>query len=273
MKSKSPRAILLQALKRKQRKNKDFSLRLLGKKLRLSHAYLSQVLAGKKMFPQKHYKQIVEALEIDEIGERSLKYAILFESLENSPVAMNCLEDLLKTVLPKINPSLTKYTERSEKNFILHSSWVHLAIMDLVTCSNFQDDPKWIAKRLAIPTSTARYSLEVLIERGLLQRENGKLSKTDLHVRFPTLESHPLIRQYHRETALKGLQHMDKNTDLASFKQRLIVGSTVAVNPDNLREARDLLYSSLGEVLSVLSAGDCTEVYHLNALLFPLTKS
>jgi hypothetical protein len=53
-----------------------------------------------------------------------------------------------------------------------------------------------------------------------------------------------------------------------SFERRLITGISIAANPENLDRARDILLAALHEVASVLSEGECTELYHLNAQLF-----
>ena len=91
-------------------------------------------------------------------------------------------------------------------------------------------------------------------------------------MRFPTVKSLPKIRAYHKKMIQKAVHELDKKIDEKSFQKRLISGMCIAANPEKITQAKQILQAALHEVASVLSEGNCTELYHLNAQLFSLLE-
>ncbi|RYZ95173.1 MAG: DUF4423 domain-containing protein [Proteobacteria bacterium] len=80
------------------------------------------------------------------------------------------------------------------------------------------------------------------------------------------------IRRFHAsmlERAQRELQHAVNEED---FERRLITGITISASPEKIAAAKQRLAECLHEIANELIEDKGTEVYHLAAQLFPLTK-
>jgi uncharacterized protein (TIGR02147 family) len=147
-----------------------------------------------------------------------------------------------------------------------------MAILDFTTCSNFQSDADWIARRLGLSKEEVCLALEVLEKEKLLVHEEGVYKKVINDLVVPTLSSREKIRQYHKTMSLKAIHVMESQTSTEDFNKRLIKGATIAVNPAQLERAKDMINKALEEIIEKLTEGDCTELYHFNLQLYPLLQ-
>jgi len=69
----------------------------------------------------------------------------------------------------------------------------------------------------------------------------------------------------------RGLLQLERPVDQSSFQNRLFTGYTVAVDPDKILEAKNLIHKFLLETCQLLSTGPCTQVYQLQVQFFPHT--
>lgn len=158
------------------------------------------------------------------------------------------------------------------EDFSLNDEWYYIAILDLTTCSNFDPDHGWIAKRLGLSRTQVTDAIARLEKAGLLKFENGTFKKVEDHLVIPTVVSRQKVRRYHKTMLLKAIDVMETQTTVDEFQKRLIKGSTIAVNPKNIGPAKYILERALEDAILVLSEGNCTELYHCNVQLFPLSK-
>jgi uncharacterized protein (TIGR02147 family) len=183
---------------------------------------------------------------------------------ENKP------NEISSTGIEKPKAQFVNYYDSSE--FSVNERWYYLPILDLTTCSNFQADVDWIAKRLGISTEETHSAIVRLESEGLLSSENGTWKKVKNHLVIPTVSSREKVRQYHKTMSLRAIEVMETNILPKDFQKRLIKGSTFAVNPLQLEQAKEIIEKALVDVIETLTAGDCTELYHFNLQLFPLLK-
>lgn len=271
--ARTPHQILSEALRRQIRKNPAYSMRALAKATKISPSYLSRILAGKKPIPEERFAPLVQSLGMDETSCRLLRHAMFRQTVGASKNAIAVLEEILGQSSPRREPSLFEdFQEGVITEFSVLEPWYRIAVLDLVTCDNFNPSSEWIAERLGITTAQATEALRDLLAAGLLREKNGKISKTSRKLRFPTVRSNPTIRRYHQAMIDKAVKHMLNETDDHAFDHRLISSLSFAADPKNLKKARAILNDALYEVAEVLRQGDCTEIYQLNAQLFPLTR-
>ena len=266
----SPSVILQRALKRKIERNPSYSMRALARDLGLSAPYLSRVLKGAKAFPEARFESFVRVLDLDDAGARLLKEAILKNAVRSREVASSAMEELLSKETPARSP-VADYQESTHRRFLVLDHWYSLAILDLVTCVDFVPNPGWIAGRLGIPADRAERTFRQLVEEGLIVERAGRWEKRGEKIRFPTSRSHAAIRGHHQAMMKKAVEVMNAHTDDEEFERRLITSFTLAANPENLAEARRRLQRALFEIAEFLAEGECTEIYQINAQLFPLT--
>ncbi|MGZ3773396.1 MAG: TIGR02147 family protein [Pseudobdellovibrionaceae bacterium] len=260
----SPHIVLGRAFKRLIQKNSKFSLRRLAQLVEVSPSHLSRILNGKKKIPVNKLELFINALQMDIAQSQILKQSIFWNQVkEKNP--NNVFSDILENSDSAVLSPLIDYEELGTKEFNIMEQWYNIAILDLSTCTDFKDDPRWIAKRLSITP------VQTLLKAEALQLKNGRYEKTNKKLRVPTNKALPAIRQFHRSMIQKGLWTMENQQDAESYKQRLITGITMAINPENLERAKERLMAAIHEASEILTEGPCTEVYQINLQLFGLT--
>lgn len=177
---------------------------------------------------------------------------------------------------------LTRYT-RYRKAFRLdsahaeyHSEWYIPAIRELVACSGFLEDPKWIAKKLkpSISTRQAEHALTVLKRLGLVVRnEAGRLVHNEPVL--STGDDKPLghhVATFHRTMLLRAADALDQ----CSREEREIAGLTLSVSRRQLADFKRRLYEFRQELVQIAVDGAKseapTDVVQINLQLFPLTE-
>lgn len=239
----------------RQDRNPAYSLRAFARDLSVSHAYVSQVMNGKKRISAHQARWLGETL-----GMRPA-------------VVEKMVDAALATEKPKLPPKETKrFIKASVDKLRATGEWYHLAILDLIELSDFQPSLAWISKRLGITEKTAKAAVRRLERLGLLIRDSKGWRKGSEFLSFPTQRSHSCVRQLHRDLIGKALENLSsgKKTD---FDARLIAGAMIPCNPERLEEAKQRIHRFRREIIRFLSEGECRELYQLNVQLFPLTKA
>ena len=260
MKSNPAVSILKKSwLRLKKKDSLDWSLRSLAKEAGISPGYLSKIFSGQKPLRARHAKKLIEILRLDDINrEIVLTY---YETPQKNISS--------KFLMPKNMDSFELPNEKSEW---LLEKWYRLPILDLMTTSNFENNPKFIAKRLGLTVSIVEDSINKLVEENLAYKDNeGILKKVHKKIRFPTTISKRSIRNYHKSQLERGIFELDTKVAPKDFKNRLIVGLSIASNPQKLDEAKNILHMALYKAAEILSDGECTEVYQMNLQFFPVT--
>ena len=201
---------------------------------------------------------------MDKDASQHLENLIYLDLLEERGVELK---------ISKRGEQFESYSAVSKQMSSVLLKWYNLAILDLTTCSNFRSDPGWIAKQFGISVEEVKEALRLLVDLGLLEKTKGSFKKTTLKIRFPASESMMnFIRKYHMEMIGRAAKTLER-TSKEDFERRLITGITVAANPMQFAKARKRLNEALHEVADLLAEGECTEVYQINAQLFPLTQT
>lgn len=267
MKQKIPQPydVLTKQLKHLQKQNASYSLRSLARDLNLSISFVSDIFKGKRPIPKSRIAAFKRVLKMDEIKAKLFDQALDQEIINKMPQLKNSFEQSL------FKSSLAGYTEIAQKHFPILKHWYNVAIMDLVTCRDFDPDPAKIAARLGIKPVEAKNALTLLDSEGLIKFENGRWSKTLKQIRFPTRFSTEAMRGLHSQLIKIALSKLLTETTSEKFQERLINGVMFAANPANLDRAKSRLNDALYEVAEILTEGECTEIYQLNCQLFPLT--
>lgn len=260
--------ILSKAIQDKKRHVKGLSIRLLSQKMGISHSYLSRALQGQKGLSKTQVDQLCKLLDVNEITRALLDKALITEASKRRGIESVDTHVGSKTSFV----ALEDFEEIKDREFTLYDEWYLIPIMDLTTLKHFKSDPKWIGAKLGISIDEADKALTKLLDNGYLKPKAKGLTKTDQKMRIHTVKSLAKIRSYHKHMMLKALEELETKTDDESFQKRLISGISIAVNPDNIPKARQIIQAAMHEVATVLLEGSCTELYHLNTQLIPLLK-
>ncbi len=154
-----------------------------------SHAYLIQLIQGIRDASAQSARKIAKGFELSESEAEYLEYMVRFAHAQDLDEKN---EHYRKMIRFRYKGELASI---ADDHFFLLSNWYILAIRELVTLPDFQEDYGWIAHHLypRITTSQAREGLEILLKLGYLGRdENGKLEQKD-----PDLSTGPEVRSLH----------------------------------------------------------------------------
>lgn len=271
---KTSHELLQKALNRAVKNNPSYSLRSLARSLKVSPSFLSAVFKGKKKLSLDRFDAVAKALNMDDSAQKALRRSLLLGRILKSTKGSKDLEAELFSYEKetKIKSAIEDRDERPLKEYLAVDSWYHTAILDMVTCVNFNPDPKHIALKLEIEPRQAEEAMKALSQQGLITCQNGVWSKPQQKLRYPTTRSYPAIRAYHKAMITKALRVLLEQTDDVSFERRLITAISFAANPNYLKKGRTRLMELIYEIADIMTEGDCTEVYQLNVQLFPLMK-
>lgn len=234
-----------------QRRNPRFSIRAFSKKVGVHFAALSAIMNGKRVISRKLASRIADRLYLDP-QERS-------ELLEHFP----------EKLPPLGTTNAPKYLELSMKQFKIAAEWEHFAVLNLFQCSEYESSTKWIASRLRITESRTRQVVERLLELELLSLDkDGNLKRSDKNYRTPDDYADISLKKMHEQ----GLELAKDSLYRDSIDQRDFTTVTVAVNPKNIRTAKEMIRKFQDDLCDQLEKGKRTEVYRLSVQLFPLTE-
>lgn len=232
--------------------------------LDLSPSHLSQIINSKRAIPVDRLQLFEKVFEIDSYFSIQLKREIV---LERTGI------DIGQISLRPITSSETSYELDSSRDLSVLDPWYLVAVMDLLGCSNTQNDYAWMAQRLGLTSPQVEGAVTKLLDLGYLKRlESLELRKTRKQVRVSVKNSKSEIRRFHAQMIKNALQHLLVNQSDKDYQRRLITGITFSANPAKMEEAKSLLEQAIHEASELLMTGDCSEVYQINLQLFPLTR-
>jgi uncharacterized protein (TIGR02147 family) len=265
-----PARILQSALQQRLQKNPSYSLRALARDLGVSHTFLSLVMSGKKPLSVERATQIAEILCFTRAETRRFIQAVVL----NSPSKRGgyaLLRGMLQqsTQAPKRG---IEFFDLEQDRFRAMNGWWHFAILDLMTCDDARADAGWISKRLGITTLMARDAIDRLLRLGLLTEQDGRWMKVHEHMLASVNRPDTLMRMFHKDLIGKALKTISESTSAEEVARRDVLSMTVAVNPNRLDAARELVTEFQNRLVECLTDGACTEVYQLNYQFLPLTR-
>ena len=246
-------AALKMYFNRKKKASPGFSMRSLARRLDVSASFLSRVLSGKKAIPPELLKKLALALDV-----------------EPELLSMKAPKALKKA--PEVNHAIDDWAMADMQATQVLRNWYNVPIVVMMTLENFDGSPETIARRLGLSKTTTEVALRELVSLGLVQKVGERFEKTESKLRITSSKSISVIRKFHDEMLEKSQQLLRQAGNEDDFQRRLITGITVSASPEKIQEAKGRLAEFLHELANDLIASPGTEVYHLAAQLFPLTK-
>lgn len=242
-------------------KNPQYSLRAFAKKLDLAPSTLSEILNGKKRASVKLARKISDRLLLDP-QERS---EILDLYSERFLLGMNSVGESQKIDRDKEK----EYVMMSADQFKIISDWQHYALLNLIKTVDFSSSEAWIASRLDISEKSVSEVIERLIRAGMLERlSDGALRRTQNKTRTTDDVINLSIQKAHAEE----LEIAKEKLESVPLEMRDFTSVTLAINPDKIPMAKELIRKFQDDLCDVLGAGDKKEVYKICFQLFPLTE-
>ncbi len=223
-------------------KNPAYSLRAFARQLKINHATLSTILAGRRKITQA---------TVDRLGK----------ALGLSPAAIG-----------KFGAVDQQYVKLEEDVFANLSTWYFDAILELVRVKDFKLEPKSIAKALKISTVNAKLGLETLMRLKMLENLSGKIRLS--HVSTTNILD-PEFTTAAQKTLQKAiLQKSIEAIDQVERPKRDHTSMTMALNTKDLPRVKELIAKFRRDLDRYVQREgiEPDEVYQIQVSLFPLSK-
>lgn len=247
---------LSEELESRKRRNPAYTLRAFARQLGIAAPVLSEVLRRKRGLPQAQVAQISKRLSLSPAETR-----VFCESAHAWRPGLRHLAAV------EVSESEYKLIDE-ERNFRIIAEWEYYAVFELVDVEDFSEDPKWISRRLGITENRARIVLEHLLESGLLMRQpNGALKKVAKQLTTTQDQVSVALRRSHQES----LEMASTKLETVPIEERFFSSSTIAIDKQQLPEAKELIREFRQKLSSLLTRGRRTDVYQFAVQLFPLT--
>jgi uncharacterized protein (TIGR02147 family) len=263
------RAFLRDVYKSRKQTEYGFSYRAFAKRAGLSAPnYLKLVAEGQRNLTPEMAGRFASALGLNEEPAGYFCDLVAFNQASTAPERERCYQRL---------QSYRRYRNTfrlDAAHAAYHSEWYIPAIRELAACTGFQEDPKWIARRLqpSITARQAQQALAVLEQLGLLVRDaEGRLVQHQAVL--STGDDQPLghhITTFHRTM----LQRAGEALDSVAREEREIAALTVGLDATRFRQFKQRLYELRQELLHLATAsGDPPDrVVQINFQMFPLSR-
>lgn len=252
------RRFLTEELEKRCQRNAKYSLRAFARALQMNPGALSNVLSSKRSLGIKSAQKIIEELSLSPTEARRFIESVLNEKNFSSDLEWSSLS----------TASEQKQVLDSEA-FSFIADWYHLAILQLIETSGFRPDPRWIARELKITEVQAKLALDRLERLNWISRKNPIWVRTqgaiDTGDRGKTAGA---LRKFQKEILHKSIESLENDP----IEIRAHVGSTLAINPEKIPQAKKLIESFLDQMDSLLESGSKTSVYQISVQMFPLQR-
>ena len=232
-------------------KNSSYSLRSFARKLKMSPSEISEILNGKRNISLKKGKHILNELFIDP----SESSRILTKIRNKSKIKENKVDET--------------FDELSLDYFKVISDLYYFAILSLAETEDFIDEPEWISGCLNISINESRKAIDILKKINLLEmNKDGKWQASGNQFSTPSDIANMSIRKNH----FQSLELAKKSLETDDVDSRDFSGVTMAINPQKIPEAKNMIKEFRRILCDFLEDGDQKEVYRLNVQLFGLSK-
>jgi uncharacterized protein (TIGR02147 family) len=258
--------LLRDALALRIEQNPQYSHRAAARDLRISHTYLSLILAGKKKLPFKRAVVFSQVLKMDEERTRLLLRATAIQATRDA----HCRAFLETSIGATDSADAEAYAILEIDRFRVLSDWYCVAILDLTLVRSFRPDPAWIAAVLGITASEVQSAADRLERLGLLEITAQGWRKTNAKLAIHTVYPDQAIRSFHAQMIEKAKKALESPA-AEDFAAREISGVTMAIDPSRLPEAKKMIQRFHRKLINFLSDGEAEELYQCNFQLFRLT--
>jgi uncharacterized protein (TIGR02147 family) len=257
------RTFLKRTLSERVFKNPSYSMRSLARQLDMAPSMLSSVLNDKRNLSVPNAYNIASRLELTESESEYLALLVQLESADTLERKV-----AIQSKLRALNPDHGVH-DLSIDRFKMISTWYHLPILEMSEMTGVRLTAQLVADKLKISKTDAELALDRLARLELLERiEDGTYRK--VHDNLLAISDLPDegLRLYHRQLLEKAMASITEQ----SPKEKLIGNFSVAFDPEQLDEAKELLKEFFMKVGRLAEKGrNRHKIYNLSTVFFDLT--
>ncbi|MBY0370231.1 TIGR02147 family protein [bacterium] len=253
------RSALRNELTRRAQANRSYSLRAFASALQIDPGALSRVLNGKQSLAIPKARAILDRMQLSTPERKRFLDSVLEERREAALRKIGVGDEL---------PAAPPPTEYEWDVFEIISKLHHIAIMELTETKNAPTQPVGFARRLGLGLSQVKEALERLERVGLLKKTpTGWKKAAPLVVTKGKEATAPFLKKLQVEILARALASLEE-----PIERRVASSMTMAIAPEKIPLARELITRFGRELCEVLESGTRTQVYQLHINLFPLER-
>lgn len=232
-----------------------------------SSNFFKFVMEGKRNLSLSAIYKFASALHLKEDEMQFFTNLVLFNQSKSIKEKNHYYEQILQM------SGYTKAKPLETSQYAYFSKWYLVALRELVTLRDFQEDPKWINRRLGLALSETeiRKSIQILLDLNLLKRDGkNRLRPCEARVTTaPELTDLGIIN-YHREMIQKAHASIEKS----HASHRDLSALTVSLNKKQFEQIKEEIARFRSRIHSLTSDadGDAEAVYQINFHLFNLSE-
>lgn len=257
--------ILSEILSERVAANPSYSLRAFARDLGVSPQQLSNVMNGHRGLGPEMAQKVIQKLGL----EKSQKDLFL-ESLRAKFSKSKIQRKISKTKIKSME-AITSTKNLEMDLFKIISNWHHFTLVELIKITKTKDHTlAWFSKRLGVPETEVKYSLERLERLGLISKgPKGWRANQDVVIADKEISTES-VRNFHRQVLEKAMMALSFQTS----EERYGSSSTMPIKVKDLVRAREMIQKfriEFDEALSDPHGGE--EVYALSFQFFKLTNT
>lgn len=225
------REILRDELTNRCKMNPRYSLRAFARDLELSPSRLSEILSGKQGL-----SRIAATRVATKLGYSNAECDVFCDLVDSVHARSQAGKDVARE---KIERYLTDFDHLKLRNDTFHliADWYYLPLWELIGIKGFQNQPKWMARRLGITEAEVLVALERLERFGFVARDASGWQRVEERLSAPGGIPSDAIRKFHHEMILKAA----RSVYMQPMDQRELNTVVLAINSQKLPLARKLI--------------------------------
>ncbi|MFY7991862.1 MAG: DUF4423 domain-containing protein [Bacteriovoracaceae bacterium] len=261
------RDFLRQHIEDKKKAAPQWSLAVWSRSLGLSStSSLTKVLNGEREPGEKITHSLVSYFKFDHKEEIYFKDFVRLSKIKSDPR----LKSVLIKEMGKLSPS-EMIRLLDDKTFSIIKDWYCLAIREMLRLKDFQENPQWIAKRLAFSVSEEQIkkTLHILLQQGMIVRDaEGKLQIGEGSLQTRNDKVSEAIQSYHTQMLEKAKEALLTQHIL----EREFTAETITINQSQIPEAKELIRKFKADFARLFEEAQGDQTYQMQIQFFSLTK-
>lgn len=230
--------------------------------------YLKMVIDGQRNLTADTAEKFCRALGLTGRARSYFRALVSYNQGTDPDLKRQAFQDLTR-----LRPRTSTFQSTARENRYFSRPY-YVCIREMVALKDFQEDPKWIARRCfpTISPAQAKEAIETLLELGLLKRDRrGRLQHTEDFLQTDDVQTQAAETYHFHEAVLDKARHA--LTQLPQ-DERNYYALTVPLPRALYQEIMQDYYAFRDRLLKKIAASsaDFDEVYHINFQLFPATR-
>jgi uncharacterized protein (TIGR02147 family) len=261
------RDYLREFYERKKKSSSSFSYKFFSKLADIKAPnFLKLVIDGKKNLTIENIYKFAKALKLNKSEYEYFENCVKFNQSKNEEERYMYLQRMLK--LRKNKLAVKFLDDRQYKSL---SKWYYFVLREMVLLTDFNDDPKWISKRLRgqMTTYEVEEAIQLLEEIHIIEKDGDRYRQVDDFVTSSDEVTSLLLRMFHREMIKKASEALS----IIPIQEREYQAFTFVLKESMIPMMKQKIKEfimSLAKEVSPLNEGE--DVYQLNVQFFRHTS-